>query len=468
MTYRYRFILFLTTILTLWGMSSCIDDSISTRPADQPQFAADTLHLGEIYALEPSPTARVALHNPHDKGLMISRICFENADGPFRMNVDGRAGREFVDVEIRSRDSVFIFVEATFDELPTDGLAMLSDRILVTTNGVTQHLTVAAQVCNASRLYGVTLMRDTVLTAVRPIVIYDSLKVASGVTLTLEPGVNLRFHAGAYMSVEGTLVSKGTPQQRVDMTGDRRGMVAAQIPYDIMSGQWEGVYFAPGSTGNRLEYTTIRNTMAGVAVDSLATLHMTGCVLRNSQSYVLAAVHAGIEAAACEFAEGSSGLVWLRGGDHIFNHCTLANNYLFSVVGGPALQMAHVSDDSDDGSGMPRLKAELTNCAFGGYGGELQPSDLDDTSVTLRRCLLASKGADDDRFIDCLWECDPLFLTVRSDYLFDYRVFADSPAADAALTTAGEQPLLDPSGERLNPHIGAYAPVARRSDDPRP
>lgn len=450
--------------LTAASLGSCIDDAVSTRPSDQPVFAADTLHLGEIYSLEPSPTHRMTIHNPYDKSLIISEVRFENDNTPFRMNLDGAAGNRFENIEIRSHDSIYVFVEGTFGEPADDLTHLITDRIMFTTNGVTRALTVAAEVRNATRLRGLNVTRDTTLGAERPIVVFDSLTVAPGVTLTLEPGVQMRFHDGAWLGVAGTLVSRGTPQLPVDMTGDRRGMVAAQIPYDIMSGQWEGVYFAPESTGNVLTYTTIRNTKGGVAVDSLATLSLTGCVLRNSMSYPLAAVHARIDATACEIAEGADGLVYLRGGEHKFDHCTLANNYLFSVIGGPAIQMNHLTDDTDDGSGMPRLSGRFTNCIIGGLGTEMWPSDLTGADILLERCVLKSTGENDEQFVDCLWDTDPLFLTVRSEYLFDYRIYSDSPAAGAALQRPGEPALTDPAGEPLNPHIGAYAPVTATSD----
>ncbi len=59
----------------------------------------------------------------------------------------------------------------------------------------------------------------------------------------------------------------------------------------------------------------------------------------------------------------------------------------------------------------------------------------------------------------CVWDEDPLYYTVRNDYIFDYRVKPDSPAigaADATLTLpeAATDRYGMPRGAA--PDLGAY------------
>ena len=42
--------------------------------------------------------------------------------------------------------------------------------------------------------------------------------------------------------------------------------------------------------------------------------------------------------------------------------------------------------------------------------------------------LFKANGTDDENFIECVWDEDPMFYTVRDDYYFDYRLQPDSPA----------------------------------------
>ena len=93
------------------------------------------------------------------------------------------------------------------------------------------------------------------------------------------------------------------------------------------------------------------------------------------------------------------------------------------------------SDDKtgfDDGSGLPYVKADIINSIIYGLGADMSHGELDGTDVRVHRCLLKSSGTDDDFFTDCLWDVDPLYRTVRSEYFFDYRLKEGSPAIGAA------------------------------------
>lgn len=450
--------------------TGCIEDGISTSPSDQPVFSTDTLDLGIIFTDEAAPTHRMLVHNPHSKGMSISNI---RISGPaadcFRLNVDGMTGREFSDVEIRSNDSIFVLVAATLPENDSDTPVRVEASLDFTVNGLTSSVVLAASGQDVRRLRGETLNENTRFDSRRPYQIYDSLVVSEGAALTLAAGTTLCFHDKSMLIVRGTLISEGTPEAPVTMAGDRTGNVVGDISFDIMSRQWTGVFFTATSKGNRLTETNIRNTWQGVAIsgdgaDSEPALTMVNCRLRNSGGLVFEAVHANVLAAGCEFAEGADGLVYLQGGTAVFNHCTFANYYLFSALGGPALQFAHIEvikeeNRLDDGSGLPYLAADFSNSIVYGNGGDLSHGDLSGSQVYFRRCLLKSEGSDDDNFLGCLWDTDPLYYTVREEYIFDYRLRPESPAigaGDPSLTL----PLAATDGYGLTrgavPDMGAY------------
>lgn len=458
---------FIYILLMCVVCAACIEDGFTTSPSDQPTFSTDTLNIGTVFTDEPTPTSRFIVHNPHAKQLSISGISLSGPDaGCFRLNVDGITGRSFNNVDIRGKDSIFVFVEATLPE----GSKPLSDyeaSVNFTTNGRTQSVILAAKGQNVHRIKGETLTENTTFNDFIPYQITDSLVVAPGTTLTLKPGTTLCFHDGAMLIVRGTLLSEGTVEKPVTMAGDRTGNVVTDISFDIMSRQWVGVFFTETSTGNVISHTNIRNTWQGVTLYGYdpetpqLTLHNSR--LRNSGGLVLEAYHSNIVATGCEFAEAADGLVYLQGGRYTFNHCTFANYYLFSALGGPAIQFAHVSYDPDKGlddlSGLPFTAAEFTNSIIYGNGTELSHGDLSGTDIYFRRCLLKSAGTDDDNFIECLWEADPLYYTIREEYIFDYRLKPESPAigaADPSLTLPAAR--LDAYGlERTEPaEIGAY------------
>lgn len=479
---KLRYILLaVIAVLLMPFVTSCIEDGITTSPSAQPDFSTDTLKLGMVFTDEVTTTHRFTVRNRNDKGINISSIRMSGPNaGLFRLNVDGMSGTEFSDVEIRANDSIYVLVEAT---LPANGVDLpveVESVIQFVTNGVTGEVVVTAQGQDVERLQAVTITEDTHLHGPKPYQIFDSLVVAPDVRLTLDAGTMLYFHDGARLIVRGTLDSRGTAESPVTLRGDRTGNVITDVTFDLMSRQWEGVNFASTSCGNILSHTCIRNTWYGVilfgcgtpAPDGKPHLTLLNCQLRNSGDRVLEAYHADVRAIGCEFGEASNGLVMLRGGNHVFNHCTFANYYLFSAISGPNIMLSYfdkddLNPDYDLNPEAPFTVADFSNCISYGNGQDIVPGDLKDTGVMVRRCLFKAAGNDDDNFVECLWDADPLYYTVRAEYLFDYRLKPESPAIGAAdplltLPEAAYDAYGLPRGDR--PDLGAYVYTAPSAD----
>lgn len=463
------------SLMVAAGFTSCIEDGVTTSPSHQPAFSTDTLRMGELLTLGASPTSRFVVYNRHDKILNISEISFrDDEEGQFRMNVDGLSGRRFSNIEIRPNDSIFVFVEATLAEnganLPVDVLAHIDFKV----NGVTSTMPVAAKGQDVERLAGnVRFAADATLRADKPYLVKDSIVVEPGVCLTIPAGARLLMQEEAAIIVHGTLEISGTAERPVEITGHRTGYVAAQIPYEVMSGQWRGIRFAPESKDNKITFASIRNSEEGLILDYCGgtkenpALTITNSVVRNTKGYIIEAIHSALTAVGCEFSDASLGLVRLVGSDHTINHCTLANYYLFTAAG-TSLQLEHLDPedaefnaafDRPEDADLPWMRAEITNSIIYGLGSDLSHGDLTGLEVYLRNCLLKSEGTDDDNFINCVWGQDPLYGVDRENYIFDYRVAPESPAlfaADPALV----HPLgaVDRYGDnRLpSPTIGAY------------
>lgn len=454
-------------ISLLLAATGCIEDGFSTSPADAPVMSVDTLHMGTVFTDEGTPTYRFTVYNRASKSISISSITL-GGDNPsyFRLNVDGFSGREFSDVEIRAKDSIFVFVEATLPPNGRDVPVDIRANVDFLTNGVAGTVVLDAQGRDAERLRGVTLTGENRFGAGRPYIVYDSLVVAPDASLYLGPGTELYFHDGAHLAVRGTLTANGTPEAPVHMAGDRTGNVVADISFDIMSRQWTGVFFTPTSHDNVLIGVDMRNTWQGMRIEGdpaagkQPTLSLLNCRLHNSAGLVLEAVHASTALLGCEFAEGGEGLVRLQGGTHNVNHCTLANYYLFAAITGAALQLDHTGlDDDNDGSGAPFTSADISNSIIYGLGDDVNRGDLTGTGIAIRYCLLKSAGSDDDNFISCLWDTDPLYRNDRSAYIFDYRLQAESPAIGAGMQYAVDpRAAVDANGNPrgTTPDLGAY------------
>lgn len=417
------------------SLVSCIDDSFTSSPSDRLTFSTDTLSFDTVFTGTGTPTARLLVFNRAKKSIRISEIKMKNPDSRFQMNVDGQSGDIFRDVEIRGEDSIYVFVECLLPETSSDEPYLTEDAIEFVTNGNRQEVTLEAYGQNVTRLKALRVTEDMTLTPARPYVVTDSLVVAEGATLTVEPGTRLLFHDKASMIVYGRLDARGTPEKKIQMRGDRLDDVLPDVGYDILAGQWKGISIAKESYGNVMEYVDMRSTQYGLTVApgdlSRRKLLLLNSWLHNSQGSALASALAWVDAYGCVFSEAADNVVMLAGGRHLFTQCTFSNYYLFASKGMPIIGLYHIVPDPEDESAEPLMRARFENGIIYGMTGDINIGDLEGSDVYMYNMLFKSTGDNDEHFIDCLWDKDPLFLTVRSDYYFNYHVKPESPALDA-------------------------------------
>ncbi len=460
-----RLLLLLMVVLPGLGAVSCIDDSISTSPHDLLSFSRDTVNFDTVFTDLTTPTARLVVRNRAKKGLNISSIKFKRTDTRFRLNVDGVSGNEFHNVEIRGRDSIYVFIECMIPETEGNTPRLEADDLEFVTNGVTQTVRVEAYGQNVTRLRNVRVSGDMRLTADRPYVIFDSLTVERGAVLRIDPGVQMLFHDGASLVVEGRIEALGEAGKLINMRGDRLDNVLPDVGYDILAGQWRGVRIAACSFDNRLEFVDMRSTVRGLELDSCGDLSRQKLTLRNSwlhnsQGNVLTSRYAKVDAFGCCFSEAAESVVRLEAGVHEFLQCTFANYYLFSSIGGAMIWLEGVSEDDNNPDFVP-MKARFLNSIVYGLGDTVNIGELTGTQVFFKYVSFGVKGDNDDNFVACLWDTDPMFLTRRDDYYFNYRLQEDSPVA-----AAGNPDFVTPAVavdmygvSRLghgNPSLGAF------------
>lgn len=446
-----KYLCYLCLIISgLFGMMSCIEDDVTTDSGVEVRFSADTVKMGIVFTEELSPTARFKIFNPNSKGIIVSSISIEGEGADYHLLVNGGSGEYAENVEIRSRDSIVVFVNVLHHANGTGAAVSKDATVNVLINGVTRKLIINSLAQDVHRLNDYAVTSDMALTAEMPYKITGEFSVAESAHLKVLPGTQLYFHDKSRLTVKGQLTAEGTPDAPIILSGDRNGYVVSDIPYEIMSGQWDGVYFDSSNRDNMMSHVVIKNTVNGVTATSSdgAALKLQNCVLHNSKNSVLTAENTYITAVGCEFSDAPHGVVSISGGKGVFNHCTFANNYLFAATDGALL---YVGENAD---------VDVTNSIFYGIGASVTIHD--GGKGFFRSCLIKESGEDDEDFVDILWESDPMFVTDREEYLFDYRLKKDSPAIGAAnpeltLPEAERDFYGNPRG--LSPDMGAYKRV---------
>jgi hypothetical protein len=93
--------------------------------------------------------------------------------------VDGLKGTYFQDVEVRPKDSLYVFIEVTVNPNGTNQPLLIEDSVIFTTNGVRQAVKLQAFGQDVVLCKGGTILaKDTLLTSKQPYLVYDSLVIA--------------------------------------------------------------------------------------------------------------------------------------------------------------------------------------------------------------------------------------------------------------------------------------------------
>ena len=97
-----------------------------------------------------------------------------------------------------------------------------------------------------------------------------NIEVDSAATLTIGAGTTLYFSNHAGIDVYGTLRAEGTPEANVTLRGDRIDRMFDYLPYDRVSGQWQGIRLHASSFDNEIQYTDLHSAYNGIVCDSSA------------------------------------------------------------------------------------------------------------------------------------------------------------------------------------------------------
>ena len=136
---------FFFIFLFVYIFSSCKKDPVTTDSSATLNFSIDTLMFDTVFTTVGTITKKFKVYNPNSKRVIISSIRLEKGSASkFRLNVDGIPGKELTDIEIRAKDSLFIFVEATLGENNANNPLIINEKIFFNLNGNRQEVNLMA------------------------------------------------------------------------------------------------------------------------------------------------------------------------------------------------------------------------------------------------------------------------------------------------------------------------------------
>ena len=400
--------------LLLCVMTGCQDDdSFSTNVSNILSFSADTVKLDTVFSAVPTTTRTFWVHNESGDGIRCTKIRLERGNqSGFRVNVDGvylgsESGYQASEVEIRKGDSIRVFVELTSPVNGRNKPWLVEDNLLfLLESGVTQKVNLNAYSWDAIKYRNLHITNDTTLTGDRPIIVYGKLTVDEHATLTLAAGTTLYFHDGGGIDVYGRLCSQGEAGKEVILRGDRLDWMFDYLPYDLMSGLWDGIHFYETSYDNVMEFTDLHSSFNGIVCDSADVekqkLTLKNMTVHNCQGKGLSTVNCKVTAENCQFTNTLYECVDILGGDVTMNHCTLAQFYPFDSNRRPALNYYSTAT-------MPLLRMDCINSIVTGYPEDVVMGATENENIPFNYRFISSilrtpAVEDAEHIIDVIFE----------------------------------------------------------------
>ncbi len=485
---NFKFSIFLFAVLIV--LFSCRkEEQIYNSSSAQLQFSTDSISFDTVFTSIGTSTEFFMVYNPYKETVNISNIKLRGGDqSTFRVNVDGRSGSNFNNIEIAPKDSIFIFVEATIDPNNQSNPFVIDDEMVFTTNGNRQEVKLVAWGQNAIYYTPQYFVRglpnyscltgpcgdelppvDMHWTDSLPIVIYGYVVIDSLDKLTIEKGTRIHFHnnAGLWVFRDGSLTVNGTKEEPVTFQGDRLDPHYADQP-----GQWDRIWINEGAI-NSINYAVIKNAFIGIQAEAspfsdppfdASQLNLKNTIIHNSSSVGLLSSAFNIQAENLLISNSGDHSVVLRSaGNYSFIHCTFANYFKFAGRETPSflIQNAYTTATGVQLIGIPSVKV-YNSIIDGSLKDEFDVEIINNGSVDLdfQNNLMKTKynTSNTSEFKDIIKNPNTqIFEDISED---DFTLKENSPAIDKGNLSFGNLVPIDIEGNNRTtdgkPDLGVY------------
>ncbi|MEN8124391.1 MAG: hypothetical protein ABFR32_04610 [Bacteroidota bacterium] len=362
----FKYSLVITIIFSFFFISCNNDNFETVLSSGNLNFSKDTVFLDTVFTNISSSTRTLKVYNKSNEHITIPSIKLGRGENSFyRLNVDGIAGKNFENIDILAKDSIFVFIEATInhnmvvDPIYTDSIVfdagvLQQDVKLVTlvqdahflfpqrdAQGVKEKIVLGIDAEGEEiTVDGFYLDGNTKWEDDKPYVIYGYVGVPENTTLNIEKGTKIHFHqnSGLLVDKNASLKVNGILGDEVIFEGDR-----LEPEYSDIAGQWGTIWLRAGSRNHEIKNAIIKNNTLGILMDSIGSLTQPTLKIYNTQIYNTAMFGvlgrtANIKGENLVIGNnGMSSLACTIGGTYNFTHITLANYWSSNVRDFPAL-----------------------------------------------------------------------------------------------------------------------------------
>lgn len=458
------------SVVLLWGCLFCFngchpnqfDDSVELK------FSTDTLMFDTVFTTTQSITRSFTVFNPSKNPVKLDIYLSNPGQTYYSINVDGIAGKEFHDVEIPARDSIFVFVKVNINPVNQNNPYLITDSVLFCNSqrrqavqlvafGQDAHFIIPDHTTSSMHYNIVAHEHEHVhWTNDKPWVIYGWAVVDSLGKLTIDPGTKIYVHNGGGIWVYryGNIHVNGTTDEPVLFAGDRRESFFADD-----YAQWDRIWINEGTEDNIIDNAIITNAAIGLQVSALTEYLnnktiVRNTIIQNNQSLGVLGRAANLEMTNCQISNNGEYSVALQIGDYKLNHVTVANYFAQKARNTSAFLLTNYYIESNT-TLVGNTNLTCNNSIIYGYQDEeISTSNKagTDFNYTFNNCLIRG-SINNNHFINCIANKDPKFI---SNYGQDYNLQENSPAIDAGKEGLGITTDLLGRPRNGKPDLGAY------------
>jgi len=475
---NYIRVIFLVGIAASLALTGCRKDKIDESSNVQLKFSGD-IRNGELITFDTvfttigSVTRVLKVLNPHKNTIKTDISLLGGNVSYYSVNVDGVSGTSFKDVEIRGKDSIFIFVKVNLNPNAQNTPMVVADTLVFFTNGNRQNVELVACGEDAifivpnSKWYNIPYYivaeegKHVTWTKDKPYVIYGYAVIDSVAKLTIEVGTRIYLHKGAGIWVypDGCIHVNGTKDEPVVFQGDRRSEA-----YERDFAQWDRIWICEGRQDNIINYAIIKNATVGIQAEILMQDFGNKLILTNTEircSDICNFLGRGyiVEAYNNIFSNSTKRCVSLQqGGNYTFINNTIYNQYRFSRTE-PAVYFSNYYMPNLTTIYMGSFQCRfINNLVYGNISKELDCSIIKDVNFELyvENCLIRTVDSILKKFTtysDIILNKDP---SVENANEYDFRLKGDSPCKGAGKSTYQVQQDITGTTRGNPPSIGAY------------
>ena len=417
-------------------------NELDTSPSAHLSFSQDTIFFDTIFSSVGSITQRLIVYNPNKNKVRVSQIQLGGGgNSPYSVIINGISGPSVTNLDILGNDSIYILIKVLIDSTHQNLPFLVSDSLLFLTNTNQQKVLLESYGQNAHFYKKQSITSNTIWTNDKPYVLYDTLTVAAGSSLTIQEGCQIYGHNAAVLNIAGQLIVNGTKANPVLFATDK-----LDKSYATTIGLWGGLYFQSNSKNNIIQWATIRNAVTGIKMnstpdtDTIAELTINHVFLEHASQRLIDLANNDINGSNMVISDCPMALLSHQDGCGVWTNCTFANY----SSGFFRLETAFVLGTTGTG-----LKMYFTNSIlWGDFTDEI--TTVGNPYLNVQSSILKSSNYTIGTNV---LNTDPLF---KNNSSFDFTLLSNSPAINLGSPTNGITDDIIGTPRDNMPDAGAY------------